>query len=160
MSAKDQIEKEELEELYYGKDTPQEASLLMRIISLSENKFRKIIRKKPENEKEIQDAFETVLISTDIAYSRETDRIEYSSKTYTPDFSLSNIGLVIEMKFCGNEKREKEMIAEINDDILAYKKKYGNLIFIIYDNGFIRDIDRFKKHFEEQEGVFVSVVKH
>ena len=60
----------------------------------------------------------------------------------------------------GHPRREKELIAEINDDILAYKTKYRNLIFIIYDLGYIRDVDRFAEAFEASEGVIVRVVKH
>ena len=52
------------------------------------------------------------------------------------------------------------MIAEINDDILAYSTEYGNLIFAIYDVGSIRDVDRFASQFEQHDGVLVRVVKH
>jgi hypothetical protein len=68
--------------------------------------------------------------------------------------------LAIEVKFCGREGREKEIIAEINDDILAYKTKFGNLVFAVYDCGFIRDVDRFVGNSEEAQGVVVRVVKH
>jgi hypothetical protein len=61
---------------------------------------------------------------------------------------------------CNRKDREKEIIAEINDDILAYKRKYGNLLFIVYDTGYIRDVDRFTGNFEDQDGVMVRVVKH
>ena len=104
--------------------------------------------------------FENLLIGADIPYSREVDSIEYSSKTYTPDFSVQKADLAIEVKLCNRSGREKEIIAEINDDILAYKTKYGNIIFVIYDLGLIRDTERFIKNFEEQEGVFIKVVKH
>lgn len=56
--------------------------------------------------------------------------------------------------------REKEIIAEINDDILAYRTKYGNIIFGVYDLGYIRDVDRFAETLEGTEGVIVRVVKH
>ena len=67
--------------------------------------------------------------------------------------------MAIEVKLCNREGREKEIIGEINDDILAYKTKYGNVLFIVYDLGFIRDVDRFVSSFEDQEGVVVNVVK-
>ncbi len=54
----------------------------------------------------------------------------------------------------------EEIIAEINDDILAYRTKYGNLLFVVYDLGFIRDVDLFAAHFEESQGVMVRVIKH
>ena len=108
----------------------------------------------------MQDAFENLLIGADITYGREVDSIEYSSKTYKPDFSLPEINLTVEVKLCGQEQREKELPAEINDDILAYTTRYQNLIFVVYDLGFIRDIDRFCNSFEKHENVTVRVIKH
>jgi len=160
LAAKDELGEKEIDEVYKGKDTEPETSLIMKIIKLSECKLRKVIRKEPSNEKEVQDAFEGLLIGADVVFSRENDRIEYSSKTYTPDFTMEKAGLAVEIKFCNREEREKQMIAEINDDILAYKTKYGNLVFVIYDVGYIRDVDKFSKNFEDQEGVVVRVVKH
>lgn len=66
----------------------------------------------------------------------------------------------MECAFYSSDDREKEIIAEINDDILAYGTKYGNQIFIVYDNGNIRDVERFCNTFENNEGVLVRVVKH
>jgi hypothetical protein len=64
------------------------------------------------------------------------------------------------VKLSGRAGREKEIIAEMNDDILAYKAKYGNILFVVYDVGFIRDVDRFVSQFEQHEGVLVRVIKH
>jgi hypothetical protein len=160
LAAKDELERKGLESVYQGKDTGPEASLILKVINLAEYKLRKTIRNVPTLEKEIQDAFENLLIGADIPHSRETDSIEYSSKTYTPDFSVARADLAVEIKLSNRKEREKEIIAEINDDILAYSTKYGNLIFVIYDTGFIRDVERFTKHFEDREGVVVKVVKH
>src|SRR5882724_8877982 len=160
LAAKDEIERKGIDNVYQGKDTGPEASLILKVINLAEYKLRKTIRNVPAAEKEIQDAFENLLIGADIPHSRETDSIEYSSKTYTPDFSVARANLAIEIKLSNKKEREKEIIAEINDDILAYSTRYGNLIFVIYDTGFIRDVERFTKHFEDREGVVVKVVKH
>ena len=149
-----------IESVYQGKNTSPEASTIIKVINLAERKLRKVIRATPAKEREVQDSFETLLIGADIEYSRETDSIEYSSKTYTPDFTVPKSDLAIELKLCGKVEREKEMIAEINDDILAYKTKYGNILFIVYDCGIIRDIDRFVEHFERNENVIVKVIKH
>jgi len=146
--------------VYEGKDTPAESSALVRIITLAERKLRKAIREKPEREKQVQDAFETLLVGADIAHERETDSIVYSSKTYTPDFTFPPLDLTVEFKLCNRPDREKEIIAEINDDIIAYRTKYRNLIFVVYDLGHIRDIERFSEAFEGSEGVIVRVVKH
>lgn len=160
LAAKDNLTKSNLESVYKGKDTGPEASILLKVINLAEHKLRMVIRIQPTREKEIQDAFENLLIGADIPYSRETDSIEYSTKTYTPDFTVIKADLAIEIKICPGSQREKDMIAEINDDILAYKTKYGNIIFIIYDLGVVRDMDRFKNNFQEHEGVIVEIIKH
>src|SRR5437763_575760 len=98
-------------------------------------------------------------IGADIPYSRETKSIEYLSKTYTPDFTVDRAGLAIELNVCLDDNREKALPREINDDILAYGQEYGNLLFVIYDTGNIRDVDRFVSNFEEQDNVVVRVVK-
>ncbi len=118
------------------------------------------MRSQPEREVEVQDALESLLIAADIEYRREADAIPYSSKTYRPDFTLEKLDLAIDVKICGRTDREKEIIGEVNDDILAYKTKYGNLLFVIYDVGMIRDIDFFGEQFEKSEGVVVRVIKH
>jgi hypothetical protein len=69
-------------------------------------------------------------------------------------------GVRIDVKLCARTGREKELIAEINDDILAYQTKYRNLFFLVYDMGQIRDVERFASSFEEHENVIVRVVKH
>lgn len=160
-AARDRLDREEdLEALYESKNTAPEASLLFKTINLAERKLRKVLRDPPANERELQEAFETLLIGADVPYSRETRSIEYSSKTYTPDFTVDRADLAIELKVCLNRSREKALPGEINDDILAYSQEYGNLLFVIYDTGNIRDVERFVANFEEQDNVVVHVVKH
>lgn len=160
LAAIDYLSKREIAEVYEAKDTGPEVSLILKVLHLAEHQLRKVIRTQPAKESEVQDAFENLLIGADIPYGREVDSIEYSSKTYKPDFSLPKIELAVEVKLCGQNKREKEIIAEINDDILAYQSKYPNLLFIVYDLGYIRDKDKFRDSFEEHENVTVRVVKH
>ena len=150
----------ELSDIYNAKDTGHEASLILKVLHLAEHQLRKVIREKPDNERQVQDAFENLLIGADISYGREVDSIEYSSKTYTPDFSLQKINLAVEVKLCSRAEREKELPEEINDDILAYQTKYQNLLFVIYDLGYIRDQDRFSGSFEEHQNVTIRVIKH
>lgn len=160
LAAKDELQKKDIESVYKGKNTGPEASILFKIINLTEHKLRKIVRNKPSIEKDIQDAFENLLIGADISYSQEADSIEYSTKTYIPDFTIVKADLAIDIKLCSSKKREKVIIAEINDDILAYKTKYGNIMFIVYDLSIIRDVERFIDNFQKHEGVIVKVVKH
>lgn len=160
LAALDELTSGELDDVYIGKDTPRESSGIIKLIRLMENKLRKVVRVPPTREREVQDAVENLLIGADIEYSRESPLIEYSSKNYVPDFSMAKLDLVLEVKLCAKEGREKVIIAEINDDILAYRTQFGNLLFVIYDLGHIRDVDRFGEQFETHEGVLVRVVKH
>lgn len=160
LAAQDRLKTSDLSDLYEGKDSPAEASLLVKVINLAKLKLRKVVRQQPQRESDVQDHFESLLVGADVPFSRETVSIEYSSKTYKPDFVIEKADLAIDIKLCGKGGREKEIIAEINDDILAYKTKYGNLLFVIYDLGQVRDADKFARHFEDQEGVVVQIVKH
>lgn len=161
LAATDHLKRvENLSEVYEGRDTALESSLILKIINLAERKLRKTMHKLPTREKEIQDAFENLLIGSDVPYSREAVTIEYSSKTYIPDFVIERIDLAVDLKLCAREGREKKIIAEINDDILAYRTKFSNLLFVIYDTGHIRDVERFAEAFEKNENVVVRVVKH
>ncbi len=160
LSAVDYLRARALTEVYNAKDTEPEASLILKILHLTEHQLRKVIRTPPSKESEVQDAFENLLIGANVPYGREVDRIVYSSKTYIPDFSLLKIGLAVEVKLCVHKEREKVLIAEINDDILAYQTKYQNLLFVVYDVGCIRDTDRFCSSFEEHENVTMKVIKH
>jgi len=133
---------------------------LLHIISLAERHLRKVMRVKPDHEKQVQDAFEALLIGADADHKRELVRIEYSSKAYIPNFVIDGLSLTIELKLCSHDAKEKELIAEINDDILAYATRYRNLLFIVYDLGVIRDPERFTSSFEQHPNVLVRVVKH
>jgi hypothetical protein len=145
-----------IEDVYKDEGT----SDFVKILTLVERKLRKVVRKQPQLESTVQDAIEDLLVGAGIEYSRGTDSIEYSSKTYKPDFSLRKLDLAIEVKLSNRDSREKEIIAEINDDILAYKTKYGNILFVVYDLGFIRDVEQFAAQFEQHQGVMVRVIKH
>jgi hypothetical protein len=159
LAAEEQLRQvDNIASVYEGKNTGPEASLILNVINLSERKLRKAVLHPPSKEKDIQDIFETLLIGADIPYSRENDSIEYSSKTYIPDFTIQRAELAIEIKLSNREGREKEIIAEINDDILAYRTRYANLLFVVYDCGFIRDVERFASNFEENHAI-VRVVK-
>ena len=160
LAARDELIRKGMDNVYKGKNTGPEASLILRIINLAELKLRKTIRSKPEKEREVQDAFENLLIGADIPHSHEKESIEYSSKTYIPDFTVAKADLAIDIKLATAQAHEKEFIPQINDDILAYRTKYGNLFFVVYDCGIIRDVDRFVGSFEAQGAVYVRVVKH
>lgn len=160
LAAQDALERTPIESLYSARETPEESSGIFKILSIVERKTRKVIRTVPAKEREVQDAIEGLLIGADVEFTREAENIQYASKSYIPDFVVGKLELAMEIKLCARDGREKEIISEINDDILAYRQKFRNVLFVIYDVGFIRDVDLFSRNFEENEGVLVRVVKH
>lgn len=131
----------------------------LKIITGIQRSLRKLFRDKPMNEKGVLDKLEDLFNASQLKFRREQVNITYSSKTYIPDFTFDEINCAVEGKFCNSENREKEMIGEINDDIQAYLTKYKNLIFVIYDIGFIRDEETFKSNIESKN-VVIEIIKH
>ena len=67
----------------------------------------------------------------------------------------------MEVKFCKTDKKEKELVDEINADIPAYNTKYKNLSFLVYDMGIIRDSDLFVRDIEKNNPrIKVLIIKH
>jgi len=97
LAATDQIKRDDFQEIYQGKKTTPESSDIVKILNLA-TRLRKSIHKKPSEEKEVQNAFEGLVIGADVDYSREAERIEYSSKTYVPDFTFKRLDLALEIK--------------------------------------------------------------
>ena len=80
-----------------------------------------------------------------------------SVKTYKPDFTFERIGLAVEVKLCKSTDRVKEMVDEINADIVGYGGRYERILFVVYDLGFIRDPDQFRADIEANSQVYVRV---
>ncbi len=135
---------------------------LFKVISLIENSLRKVIRNLPNRESEINDSLENLFIGAGLDWSFTGKRSQslILSKGYIPDFVFESIGATIETKFCDREGKDKEIIGQINDDIIAYKQRYPNQIFVVYDIGKIRNVEMFKSSIEKQESVILIVIKH
>lgn len=156
----DVIKRKGIKSVYETGDPVKESNLIIHVLSTIQSQLRKSIRNEPNNEKTIQDSLETIFNVKGFDFLREKEHIEYSSKTYVPDFTFPSISAIVEVKLCNSQKREKDIISEINDDILAYGTKYSNIIFIVYDIGIIRDVDMFRGSFSKHSNVIVEVIKH
>ena len=108
---------------------------------------------------DVQDAMEIIFNAKGLDYRREKVTIEYSSKVFVPDFTFESLNLAVEAKLCNSASKEKRIIDEFNADIPAYQTRYTRLTFVVYDLGFIRDVDRFKTSIECNPGVRVLVIK-
>ena len=118
----------------------------------------------PEKEREIQDAVEQLLIGRGLKkgldYDREVGRVKVATKEVIPDFILVRLSLALEIKLVKTAARAKEVVDEINADIMAYSRAYGQLLFVVYDLGHIRDELEFTRDLEQPGNVRVIVVKH
>lgn len=133
----------------------------MKIHHLINTKLRKTVRDVPQGEKEVQDRLEDVFTGADLDghFTREKERFGFSAKSYIPDFIFERIDTVVEVKLCKTELDVRNIISQINDDIIAYRTKYSNIIFVVYDLGKIRDQDEFKRGLEISEQVIIMIVK-
>lgn len=127
--------------------------------------LRRSVFEKPESERDVQNAIESLLIGRGLSkgtdYDREGGRVKVSIKEVIPDFVLNRLSLAIEVKFSTSTSKSKQIVDEINADIQAYLKKYSTVLFVIYDMSTIRDEAEFKLGLETSEGdVQVVVVKH
>lgn len=159
----DLIKRKGIKNVYKGKDTPKESSDIIKIISLIDNKLRKVIHKKPESEDDLNNAIESLFIGADLdgEYSRGKISFQYSSKSYTPDFVFDRISTVVDGKLCKSTDRLRKIIQEMNDYIMAFKTKYDNIIFVVYDLGIIRDVDQFREDIlQSHEHTIIKVIKH
>lgn len=159
--ARDELVRKGIQAVYHGKNTGPEASDIVRIIKLVETRLRPAVKNTPSDEREIKDTFEHLLIGAEIPYKREKESFAYSTKAYTPDFTFQRLDLAIDFKFCNRKDRVNEIIQEVNDYSVAFRTKWGNAFFVVYDcGGFIADVAAFIAPFEERSGVVVRVVKH
>jgi len=130
-----------------------------------QSNLRKAVFDLPANEKAVQDTVEQLFIgrgfSKGIDYDRETGRVKISIKESVPDFIVPRLSLAVEIKLTKDKAKSKEIVDEINADIKAYKTKYENLLFVIYDVSSIQDEMAFKNGIETSDGMIqVVIVKH
>lgn len=129
------------------------------IIDLIRANLRPAIYTDPQHEREVQNALETMFRARDHDFRREQETVPYSTKRYIPDFTFDRISLAVEVKLCKDKNREKDMIGEINDDIIGYSGRYDRCVFVIYDLGFIRDEAQFRADIEKNPNVRVLIIK-
>ncbi len=114
----------------------------------------------PKLEKEVQDAIENILNSLGIEFTRERDTTSVGGKYYKPDFVVESLDLAIEVKLAKIGNGVAKIQEDINADISAYRTKWKNLLFVIYDLGVITDPYKFQTDNIKLFGVSVRVIKH
>ena len=119
---------------------------------------------KPETEKEVQNTVEKILIGRGmqkgVDYDRETGRVKHSGKESIPDFVFRPLSTAVEVKLIKEKSNIARIVDEINADVLAYTKVYEHVVFVVYDNGTISDVEEFKRDIEISGNTRVLVVKN
>jgi len=128
-----------------------------------QSKVRSAMLHIPNSEREVQDVIEQLLIGRGMQkgqdYDREVGRVKVSAKEVVPDFIVQALSMAVEVKLIKTAARVKEVVDEINADVLSYSKQYVTLLFVVYDMGQIRDEVEFRHDLESREGVTVLVIK-
>lgn len=145
-----------------SEDKARGASDIVLITSSIKMNLRRMFKDKPPQDEDVlQREIEKILNVLQLDLKKEQDQIAFSVSGRIPDFTVHELSLAIEAKLCNSVKRVKDIVEEINSDITAYKTKYNNLLFIIYDTGgFITDEPKFIGDFERNKGVMVIITKH
>jgi len=137
------------------------ASYVSQVTADVQNNLRRLIRKRPTKEKEVQDHLEDLLALRGHDFKREQVTIPYSTKSYIPDFTSDSLSIAIDVKLCDSPDDEKKIIDEINADIPAYKQRYQYLLFVVYDVAVIRRLKDYTSDIEKNNpNVIVLVIKH
>lgn len=116
--------------------------------------------KRPEKEDEVKKQINVILSAKDFMFKEEDPQYLFSVKRYRPDLTSDDMSIAIEVKLVNSKADVKRSVQEISEDIAPYRKKFRDVIFVIYDLGFIEDIQDYKIDFEKIEGVHVVIVKH
>lgn len=136
--------------------TDEQIEAMLDLLKLN---LRAALFQPPEKEVDVQNALEIIFRARNLDFRREKIVIEYSTKRFVPDFTFESLNLTVEVKLSNDKRREKEIIDEINADIVAYKTRYQRLIFVVFDLGHIRDVGTFIGSIEANPDVHVVVVK-
>jgi len=82
------------------------------------------------------------------------------AKGFRPDFIVERLELALEVKLAKPGHDAAMIQEEIAADISAYRTKWKQLLFVIYDIGVIADPYRIRQSNIALFGVSVVVIKH
>jgi hypothetical protein len=154
------FEQEHLKQQQKTSQKPNE-NIVSQLSSDIRNNLRRLVREHPDNEKKIQNHLEDLLALMGYKFEREQVSIPYSTKSYRPDFASEELNMAIDVKLCNSPTDEKNIIDEINADIPAYKQRYKNILFVVYDIAVIRKMQEYVLDIEKNNSnVTVIVIKH
>jgi len=128
-------------------------TFILRIINFDEivndilKNFRKNISEPPTCERDVQKHFRNFYDVIEYNFLKEKERVTYCGKDFVPDFTYLILNMAIEIKFVNTKEKIKKIMEEMVTDIAAYSQKWKYILFIVYDKGKIRNVDRFTREF-------------
>jgi len=129
------------------------------LVGALERALRVAFKAAPADEAEVQQATAAVLTALAVPFTREQEVVEVGTRTFRPDFVVHG-SVPLELKLVNTHGDVRKSQEEIAADIAAYKTKWSDLMFLVYDCGFIAEPHRYKETLMDQFGVTVIVVKH
>lgn len=142
------------ENLPVQQDSP---AAFVEVLSAIRRALRPAFRTPPNDEKEVQDQVEVILRALGVEFERES-QLAHATKKVKPDFVLPALDTALEVKLCKSAEREKQIIEEIGADIVAYRKQYPIILFIVYDVATIADKESFRKGFSGEPRVLIEII--
>jgi len=89
----------------------------------------------------------------------EQGAVAFGQTSFKPDITLERYSLAIELKYCKSKKDLSPITNDILSDIIAYKKDFKEILFLVYDPSKVIDKERFTKDIEKHSrGVQILVL--
>lgn len=126
--------------------------------------LRKVIFAPPEREIEVQNSIESLLVGRGyqkgVDYDRESGKFKFSGREFIPDFVFAAPKMALEVKLIKSAAQVSSCVEQMSADTAAYLSAYENVLFCVYDLGFIRDVPEFQAGIHTLAGARVCVIKH
>jgi hypothetical protein len=129
------------------------------VAKIVDQNLHKFLSKKPKDEATVRNAVVALLKSEGLDPYVEQGAVAFGQTSFKPDIILELYSLAIELKYCRGKQDLSRVTNGILSDIIAYKKDFREILFLVYDASKIVDKERFTKDIEKHsKGVQVLVV--
>jgi len=107
----------------------------------------------------IRDMIHGLLATAGYEFKKGTPRHKFSVKGFQPDLTSDSLSTAIEVKLIDSKGDVSKSVEGLSADIEPYKSKFKNILFVVYDLGFVSDVDEYCKDFEKIDGVDILIIK-
>ena len=110
------------------------------------------LQDRPKNEQAIHNAVVALLMTKGLVAYNEQETVAFGQTSFRPDITLRSYSIAIEIKYCKGKQNLRNITNEILSDIVAYRKDYKEILFVVYDQKkiidtktFVGDIERYSR---------------